>query len=329
MLIQQFFELIILQFGKVFVINLPERTDKLDAITLSAAITEFDFDVVKGVKPSEVADKAIPPGMDRFNIMGGENSVGAWRAELNAVRRIVEEKLPSALILEDDVDWDVTLKDQLHDFARGSRFITGEDPHNISDTISPYGDDWDVIWLGHCGVTIWPHDSRRYVITNDPTVPPTHELFANDGPGALPDLSEYGNPATRIVFKSGWTLGSWAYAVSYSGALKIVNELGLTNISAAFDVDLGYMCRDGKINCISVHPPLFGSHKAAGNAAKNSDIVSSSSNDKTRQRPFTYNIAKSVRLNMHHLVYGELDQVSNQFRDMPELKGPMTRVYEM
>lgn len=57
----------------------------------------------------------------------------------------------------------------------------------------------------------------------------------------------------RIVFESGWTLGSWAYAVLYSGALNILTQLGLEKVLGAFDVELGWMCRDGKINCISVH----------------------------------------------------------------------------
>lgn len=87
------------------------------------------------------------------------------------------------------------------------------------------------------------------------------------------------------------------------------------------------MCGDGAINCISVHPPLFGTHKAAGNWENDSDIVST--HDETRQRPFTYNIAKSVRMNMHHLVYGELDKVSNQLLDMPQLTGEMTREFEV
>jgi len=38
------------------------------------------------------------------------------------VPRIVEEGYSSALIIEDDMDWDVRLKNQLVQFARGARF---------------------------------------------------------------------------------------------------------------------------------------------------------------------------------------------------------------
>lgn len=48
------------QFEKVFVLNLPERPDKLDAMRLTAALTGFEFDVIDGIKGEMLSPKALP-----------------------------------------------------------------------------------------------------------------------------------------------------------------------------------------------------------------------------------------------------------------------------
>ena len=48
------------QFEKVFVVNLPERPDKLDAMRLTTYLTGFDFDVIDGVKGADLSPKALP-----------------------------------------------------------------------------------------------------------------------------------------------------------------------------------------------------------------------------------------------------------------------------
>ena len=48
------------QFEKVFVVSMPARTDKRDAVSISAAMTDFRFDWVDGVDGTLVSPKAIP-----------------------------------------------------------------------------------------------------------------------------------------------------------------------------------------------------------------------------------------------------------------------------
>lgn len=74
-----------LGFGKVFVVGLPERTDKRDAISLSAALTGFDIEWVDGVRGEAIPDKAVPFGVDRKKLM--ETNLGSWRGHMNAIRR--------------------------------------------------------------------------------------------------------------------------------------------------------------------------------------------------------------------------------------------------
>jgi hypothetical protein len=74
-----------LGFGKVFVIGLPERTDKRDAMALSAGLTGFDIEWVDGVRGDTIPDKAVPFGVDRKKLM--ETNLGSWRGHMNAIRK--------------------------------------------------------------------------------------------------------------------------------------------------------------------------------------------------------------------------------------------------
>ncbi|KAL9600029.1 MAG: hypothetical protein Q9179_003356 [Wetmoreana sp. 5 TL-2023] len=49
-----------LGFEKVFVINLPERYDKLDAFSIAASLTGFTHEVMEGIKGSTVVNKTLP-----------------------------------------------------------------------------------------------------------------------------------------------------------------------------------------------------------------------------------------------------------------------------
>ncbi len=74
-----------LGFSKIFVVGLPERSDKRDAIALTAALTGFDVEWVDGVRGESVPDKAVPFGVDRKKLM--ETNLGSWRGHMDAIRR--------------------------------------------------------------------------------------------------------------------------------------------------------------------------------------------------------------------------------------------------
>lgn len=74
-----------LGFGNIFVVGLPERSDKRDAIALTSSLTGFHVEWVDGVKGDAVPDKAVPFGADRKKLW--ETNLGSWRGHMNAVRR--------------------------------------------------------------------------------------------------------------------------------------------------------------------------------------------------------------------------------------------------
>ncbi|KAF7854658.1 hypothetical protein EAF04_010227 [Stromatinia cepivora] len=314
-----------LGFQKIFALGLPERSDKRDALTLISSLTGFKIEWVDGVKGETVTDKAVPYGVDRVNLW--ESNLGSWRGHMNAVRKIVEQNLTSALILEDDMDWDIRLKSQLLTFAAGSKFI--QYPSTTpSHFISPYGDNWDLLWLGHCG-EVFPetleeyqslplsspqlaHLSRKYIITSDPTVPPPAHFkgFQN---ATL-------NPYTRWVHTSGGPICTFAYALSQQGARKVLWDLSVDKLAGPFDNALAGLCRWGRdkkrlgMRCISVTPALFQHHKARGWIGGDSDIQKvGSGKGEVREKGTTENVAWSARMNVRELLMGE--KVRGQWDD--------------
>ena len=213
---------------------------------------------------------------------------------------MVEEGISSAIIMEDDIDWDINIKSQLSDFAHGSRFLQNE---SISDpTHSPYGDGWDVLWLGHCHDDLDEADQRTYVIQNDPTVPAVDRLQLNN-----PDFLHQWPDHSRVVHVVGKPICTYVYALSYRGAQKILYALSVKELRGLFDNALSWWCTDKHQNarCLDAHPSYFMPHKAIGGVGKNSDNNPTQGN--AQEKAETKNIRFSTRLNLEQLLTGRTD----------------------
>ncbi|KAF1968409.1 hypothetical protein BU23DRAFT_602299 [Bimuria novae-zelandiae CBS 107.79] len=112
-----------LGFQKILVLNLRFRTDRRDAITLAAATSNMQLDFVDGVTGDGIKQSAYPPPVENIKLPSGIR--GSWRTHMNALQRVVEQNLTTALIFEDDVDWDVRILQNLQRFALASRFLSG------------------------------------------------------------------------------------------------------------------------------------------------------------------------------------------------------------
>lgn len=85
--------------------------------------------------------------------------------------------------MEDDADWDVMLKSQLAEIARGTHYLQDAQ----EDSVSPYGDYWDILWLGIRRPKNNDGKDQQYYINNqDPTVV-SADIRA--GKGRYPNLS--------------------------------------------------------------------------------------------------------------------------------------------
>ncbi|KAF2003277.1 glycosyltransferase family 25 protein, partial [Amniculicola lignicola CBS 123094] len=112
-----------LGFQKILVLNIPYRTDRRDATTLSAALSNITVDFIPGVTGDSIHQKAYPPPQES-NIKLTKGIKGSWRTHMNALQYIVEHNLTTAMIFEDDVDWDIRVRQNLQRFALASRFLS-------------------------------------------------------------------------------------------------------------------------------------------------------------------------------------------------------------
>jgi hypothetical protein len=264
---------------------------------------------------------------------------------------MVGQNITSALVMEDDIDWDIRIKSQMRNFARASRLLVqplahttdryldsshpqptknqrytdfNVNEHATSDPVdSPYGDlaRWDLLWLGHCGCR-FPRASDsnvplgRAVIPDDQTVPEHQHLDMEYGNDEL--LRQY--PAhTRVVSRARVNTCSLAYGISQPGARRFLYELGIHKMSDTNDMMFRYVCDgvDGRQlgTCLTVQPQLFQHHRPVGLKAGFSDI--SDHGDGFNDQAFTRNVRWSVRLNFPKLISGATDYI-DLFRDGAE-----------
>ena len=74
------FELIVLQFQKIIVINLATRYDHRDSMSLAAALSGLQVEYVHGV--THVDRMYLPPGTESPS----DGSLAAYRAHMNVLR---------------------------------------------------------------------------------------------------------------------------------------------------------------------------------------------------------------------------------------------------
>lgn len=201
--------------------------------------------------------------------------------------------------MEDDADWDVNIRNQLIEFARGAKYIQ-EYPQGAT-TRSPYGDDWDVLWIGHCALN---EDSRKdqriWVTRDDPTaVPP--ELWYGGRPDTSPPAIN--QTYSRMIYHGRGGRCLFAYAVSQRGARAFLNAETMS-LEPAFPSDRGMarLCNADRfdVKCIGPWPSMFGSHKAAGPMSKDSDRQNIA--DNWRDVGETSQVVFSTRLNQKSLI---------------------------
>lgn len=72
------------QFQEIFVVNLPERTDRRDAMTLIGAASGLRLTFADGVHGDDVLEKTVPGSRPRKLSAG---KLGSWRAHMDVLQR--------------------------------------------------------------------------------------------------------------------------------------------------------------------------------------------------------------------------------------------------
>lgn len=174
--------------------------------------------------------------------------------------RFLNSTHETALIIEDDIDWDIHLRTkQVPQTAYAIRSLLDQ-----TDSTELWGslDSWDLLYLGHCGDNFHPDNATGlpFKIYTDKTMPKRDELhpFTQDfltGLGVEED-----DPQQRLVHQSVQPLCSFAYAVTRSAAQRIVDEIAVREPPEgckAYDVRLMLGCAQEGLRCVTVNPELF------------------------------------------------------------------------
>jgi GR25 family glycosyltransferase involved in LPS biosynthesis len=335
-----------LGFGAIFVLGLPDRSDKRDALELAAALTGLQIIWVDGVPGDKMHPKATPPihfdpdFQDTYGFgMPNDGQIGCWRGHMNIWREMIRAGISSALILEDDVDWDVRIVDQMKKFAIATKELGSKRglqiPKNAATqamTDSPYGEDWELLYPGHCNG--FPHPDKKLrnfhsIIRNDTTVAPIWDMYdltyglaedyykdgpcathaGRDPPGRTCDSPRLGSDE-RIV-QLGSPMCTMAYAISQRGARHFLAHLGGVSLLDAtgpidrlmMEVCRGHKDRDGEMTkCMVVSPPYFQSHRPRGVKSGESDIMPFGG--EVRESVESHVIVLSTKINLKNLVAG-------------------------
>ncbi|KAJ9668448.1 hypothetical protein H2201_001496 [Coniosporium apollinis] len=256
----------------------PRLAWRKDGFLKAAAYTGLDIQVPTQPKWTDTEIHAL---MSKNPILK-EGLALSWFGHLNALREAATHT--TSLILEDDTDWDVEIRSQMPRIAEAVKSLTGytADSAEGESALPPYGADWDVLWLGHCGDNI-VFDPPP-IQFNDSTVPP----YVNSWEKTIsPDPRH-----TRWVHWATGPICTYAYAVTDTSARKILDRDD--HGSESFDIWLHIRCKGKELRCVTVSPKLFHHHEAAG---EKDSLINGKTEEETIKAEMTDNIWHSARCN--------------------------------
>ena len=169
--------------------------------------------------------------------------------QMSLWRRIVNEGISSALLMSGDAAWDARIRSQLVGFRVAAKSIAN-DSANFSLQDGPYGNDWDLLWLGHCGKI----SEGFSTATNNATKVPHASAWTTSEGHPL----EYPHASTDICLTSDLPIGKLclsSYAVSDRGAAKLLRLAEYWKGPMA--QYLMERCQDGDVKCIIQWPQIM------------------------------------------------------------------------
>jgi len=248
----------------------------MEGLLKAAVYTGLDIQVMHQPSWTE-ADTA--PFMSKSKDLK-EGYALSWLGHLNAIKEAALHS--TSLIMEDDADWDIGLRTQMPQIAKAVRNLTHFEVDQEGSRYPPYGLNWDILWLGHCGDSI-PFD-RTPIQLEDPTVPPyvnSWEKIISPNPNHI-----------RWIHHSAGPICTYAYALRDISAKRILerDDHGIE----PFDVWLHLRCKSGEFLCITINPELFHHHEVAGDK---DSLINGETDVEVIQNEMTDNIWHSARCN--------------------------------
>ncbi|KAI6887498.1 hypothetical protein KC360_g1253 [Hortaea werneckii] len=276
-----------LGFDEILVVTAGFHDWRAQGLKAAAERTGLAVTFLQQPHWTDAQKKAFHRG-DKYESWNLPGSTGCWLGHLHALRYFLSTKQATALILEDDADWDVEIKDQV---GRAQDYL-----RKLTEPATEYlwGTEWDVLYLGHCG-------DRYGLSVSDVHFPrllhARHKVYEDS---ATPNLTTYEGfhygtlepmpRGLRAVHQSTRPVCTYGYAVTKKGAEKIIN---LSHDAKAIDTRMGRACKNGTMRCFTINPELIHHHIPAGQAP--SEIQTKQD---VSAQAWTPNILHSARCNL-------------------------------
>jgi hypothetical protein len=290
------------QFGAVIAVSRPQ-SPRRDGLLLAANITEIDISIP--TQPAWTPDDVSGLHAESVSTIT-RGSALAWLGHLNALRAFLNSTASTALIIEDDVDWDIHLRTtQIPATASAFRSLTSNfSPYSL-DADNYWGNTsaWEILWLGTCGDHFLPNALRHPSLTyTDPTLPPLDKLH----PQTAEFFATFNIPShTRLLHPTVFPLCTFGYALTRPAAYRLLHDIAAREAEGgtmAYDVRVLEACRDLGMRCWSVAPELM-RHLGVGSEIQDVDTGKedrnggSSETSKVELMSHTANIDCGVRSN--------------------------------
>ena len=258
-----------LGFGALYVVSGPGSPRRAH-LEQAAAVTELELTIPEQREWTgrDILDFRWP-NVTESKV--GIGSVKAWLSHHVVLRAFIESGIETALIFEDDIDWDVRLRTLQIPLAQKAASLFSQ-----ASPQYPWGrlEDWDLLYLGHCGdyfndledgVGVGHHHPNNltdipHAAYEDETLLPRTDLH----PFTASLLTALEVPeGLRLLHRSKWPLCSFGYAITRHTAQKILSDVAppkedISRDIIAYDVALMAGCREGyMLNCYTITPELF------------------------------------------------------------------------
>ncbi|OAA69243.1 Glycosyl transferase, family 25 [Akanthomyces lecanii RCEF 1005] len=225
-------------------------------MTMLATSTNIRLILQDGVDGNAIHEKARPKGSHALR----PEQLGCWRSHANVWRKIIEERIQTAIILEDDADWDVRIHDIFQDLSLEIRkgVLRKDKPTSYEVAHAPYGMDWDLLYVGTC----WN--------INAEVRPPSHIYEDANAPNSTEMAFAYRNELeywgadtsngrrVRAITPSWYPVCTIGYAVTLQGAQKLLHTIGNEgSVGAPVDLAMIKGIQSGGLTSLTMVPPLF------------------------------------------------------------------------
>ncbi|KAG5954880.1 hypothetical protein E4U13_005542 [Claviceps humidiphila] len=300
-----------LGFEKVFYISLPNRSDRQDIMSMLASSTNVSLTFQPGASGADIPAKAKPAGSDGLR----DGQLGCWRSHADVWKRIIDENIQTAIVVEDDADWDMDIHNI---FERLSQHMKKtklgkhtRTPYELKH--APYGLEWDLLYIGSCWDIPRKEKPHKHETYEDPSAPNSNEMSG----AYAQQLRDWGisvNEDTHIraLAPSWYSVCTIGYAVTLHGARKLLYTVG-NGEGLAGPVDLAMInaVQKGQISALTVVPPFVVPWKKG--TATDSDINEPpKEGEEHKQEPSgSENMKKSGRKTMQTLLGGQRSRYEN------------------